>query len=242
MALPVTWNGPAMTVGEVRARRQERERLERAERERRHTAVSPELEARLVARVERGDLAAMHMLVMLLARKHRITIEVRETGGNASAKIAARRIIVPPLRSERDFAAYVHEMGHVESEPCRGGLHQRDLTARESWCCIRCEELAWRWALNCVPFSRPMFQRLQECLASYRFGTPAPAAANQAADRLRGTVTFADAKQQRLQQRLRLEQQQRRHESPLSALNQQIERQRAWRARMHARAAGVQHA
>lgn len=87
------------------------------------------------------------------------------------------------------------------------GAHLRNEAVREWWHCLECERQAWSQALRLFPFSRRMFQRLQNSLRGYRRTTPAPPQAIDAADQLASNLTWARDRQARVATALRRERQ-----------------------------------
>ena len=123
----------------------------------------------------------------LLAEKHAIKVDWCSTLPSAEAYAFAtgtRKITVPPLKSEIEFAVCLHEIGHCLSERCSGGDHQRDPNVARWHHCIQCEVLAWQAAMRLLPFSfsERMHGELRRGLLTYRRGTPAPATATKALD------------------------------------------------------------
>lgn len=187
--------------GGVRTRLWEeaRQDVARAEKESRAKQAAAEqterdrLRRALPRMTDRDCAAAFTQIVESFTREHGITIEWRsemELDGYAHPR--KRRIVVPRIAGTRPtceerFAVCLHEIGHVLSEPCRGGDHRR----AKSGACLRCEVLATRRSMQLWPLTRPMFETLRWALGTYRDGSaPKPQTAVAALDTTRGTVHF----------------------------------------------------
>lgn len=116
-------------------------------------------------------------------------------------------IVAPEITGMDSLALVLHEDGHGVAGVCpQREPHRRDLSVRDWWHCIACETAAWRAALDAVPFTLPMFRRLQSSLRSYRAVTPASSAALAELDRLISfTATFAVPRQRKVEAQQRRE-------------------------------------
>lgn len=147
-----------------------------------------------------------------LAQVHRFTVCV-STSIPARvwgfAETQARRIVIPPdaFDSDLGLAGALHEAGHVLEGLCpRMAPHYRDPAMRDWHACIECERLAWVRAWRLAPeFTRPMFDELRRCLATYRRRTRAYPAATAAARTLASDGHYYGEKQAQLDHALRME-------------------------------------
>jgi hypothetical protein len=174
--------------------------------------------AEMTAGIARGDVAAMDRHIEWIARRHDIRRFVQP--GIFSANKPYRYVVGPAIRTITDYSAWLHELSHVIAEPCRGGLHDPHYVENNRYVnCIRCEDLAWRGALELtlVPFTPAMFEHLRRSVRSYRH-TPAPAAAIRDLEATSGSVRFAEHRQTRINRDWRLEKQ--------AAANASVERDR----------------
>jgi hypothetical protein len=191
--------------GTARLRREREEEARRkAERERqqaaRRTAIRPRLEAALRA-AEAGSVDGMRQVIALIGEPDRITVDVRQQmpeGASAFAIWQTRTIVIPPIVDGETFAVALHEAGHVLAGDCTGREpHRPDRSVTRWHHCIACEVNAWAEALKLAPFSRAMFERLQQSLRTYRRTTPAAAAEIARLDRVAGTVNWALEREKR---------------------------------------------
>ena len=152
--------------------------------------------------------AAEHTdLVNSIARQHGIKVEWRrpvDIPGNAVAfaRPSSREVVLPHIQGsdeecDRLLAVALHEIGHCLSEKCQGGDHAPVRNGR-AYACLRCEQLATAKAMELGPFTRGMFDRLAEGLGTYRRTTRGPRTAIDALDRQRGSLTFAEHRQDRV--------------------------------------------
>lgn len=119
-------------------------------------------------------------------------------------------IVVGTTRSKRWLGTVLHENGHGLAGACtEQPPHRRNHDVRAWWHCLECERAAWSAAMDLVPFDRAMFAHLQSSLGSYRSSTPAPADVIHAADRLTGSLAWAEHRQQHFRRQWRLERQAR---------------------------------
>ena len=127
-----------------------------------------------VASDEQPFVAGWTAHVETAARTMGVTIEwVPECAGlNSYAWASLRRIEIAPIYSGGLYAVALHELAHV-ALPC-DDTHRRSNTEDGS-CCVRCEIIAWRWAIqHATPaWTRQMHRRLSRSLTTYRsYGTP----------------------------------------------------------------------
>ena len=94
------------------AKQRERERIAK---ERAHAERSAAIDARIrsiLPAIEAENVPAMWLVSRLLAEKHRITIETRDTmpsGAAAYAQWHRRTVVVPPIIDVETFAIVLHE-------------------------------------------------------------------------------------------------------------------------------------
>ena len=155
-------------------------------------------------RVEAGDPAAMRSFLERLCREQKISIIWTANSDQWLAR-GLREVSIPPPIDHSAFAIALHEVGHCLAGPCAGSHHQAQREGRTHRC-LECERLAWEKARMLVPFSRAMFEKLRQCLSTYRRGrTPAPPAAKQRADREMGFVQWGLEHQRRIKWQARVD-------------------------------------
>jgi hypothetical protein len=188
------------------AKKQAQKHADEQQRQEAAVRIDYQLET-LLPHVEAVNIAAMRKTVGLLAKKHRFTVEVRTTmpsGASAYADSRRRNIVVPPITDEDTFAVCLHEAGHILAGECpRREPHRPDPTVTRWHHCLECEVSAWQHAMQLIPFSRAMHERLAESLQSYRRSTPGSAAAVERLDRLAGSVSWAEDVSRRRRERER---------------------------------------
>lgn len=87
------------------------------------------------------DRAAARAHLRQLAERYGLTITWVSSWGKAISYPAARQVLLPRLRSGRDYLIGLHEIGHCASADSRALVERFD---REGECA--CEGLAWAWA------------------------------------------------------------------------------------------------
>ena len=165
----------------------------------------------LAKRAEQGDVQAMRETAQLLATHYQIRLVESPTGDRnmAAFRHGERVALIAPIVDLDTLAIALHEMGHgIEGDCPNRGEHYAERNGNVV-ACLACETAAWRAALDAVPFSREMFARLQDALASYRSTTPGTAAARAALDETTSTRMYMGAKQRHLTLAMRRERQQR---------------------------------
>ena len=165
---------------------------------------------RLMLAVERDDVEAMRLVAEIVRAKYGFRVEERTVmpfGVAAFFDSRTRTAVVRPITNEETFASRLHEFGHGIVGPCpQREPHRIDPTVRDWWNCIACETAAWRAALDLVPFTLPMFQRLQASLGTYRRTTPAGPAALRELDTLVSfRQTYAEPTQRKVETAVRRE-------------------------------------
>lgn len=76
--------------------------------------------------------------------------------GMGYSDVDNRRIIVPPIKSSKTYALFLHECGHIL------GPYQYSPY-------VRAEACAWEWAKdNALIWTKAMNMFMKECLATYR--------------------------------------------------------------------------
>jgi len=179
-----------------------------------HVTVSASAQATLTSllpAIARSDLSAMWAFVVTLMRALNATydaVDMPKGGYGAKVAVSTRHITGPVLRYEEDFAAWLHELGHLVV-PCEGRLHAqrvwRDDAGGLHERCLACEREAWAQAMRWVPFTRAMFDHAAAALRTYRF-TPAPTETQQLANRQCARITWHEDRQRRARLQLRREQ------------------------------------
>jgi hypothetical protein len=112
-----------------------------------------------------------------------------------------------PITDEASAAVVIHELGHLVAGDCPNEEpHRRDTKVTDWWHCIACETEATRIALQLVPCTAAMHERLAQSLKAYRRSTPASPSAIAALDRLTNPLARLEGKQARVRQQHRLEQ------------------------------------
>ena len=163
-------------------------------------------------RVIAGDPAALRRLLEAIAEKHRITIYW--TAEPRAWRAGKNYAYVPPPVDKSAAAIGLHELAHCIAGPCpRTGDHRHAKVEGKTLICLGCEERAWEVAVGLVPFDRQMHEQLRMALGTYRRSTPAPVRVQEAADRLMGTVSYAERTLAGLRWQDRLEKQRRATES-----------------------------
>jgi hypothetical protein len=187
----------------------ERERLKaRAEREIREAdeaafrAKEDALRA-LLKTPERNTALAAHL--ELLANEHQ-TMLLLDPKPHASALAFRdeRKTVLPMTFGDRNYAAGVHEQGHLLAEPCEGGWHHHDYG---KVACLECERIAWLIGMSlAIEWSETMHEEMCRCISTYTDGTRGPSPAFRAIDELKSRLTFCRERQRRLNEALAREQ------------------------------------
>jgi hypothetical protein len=143
--------------------------------------------------VARERLEGYRRHITFLAHKHGITIVPCGRGGpsaNVSQRIVRLRDV--GIRSEDAAAEAYHEFGHVLCVKCPndGIRHRRDMRAKDSWACVRCETDATARALRLAPFTKEMHHLLSLYLWTYEISTPAALAEKTRLKQIGGTVEY----------------------------------------------------
>lgn len=93
------------------------------------------------------------------------------TPGNASANEAMKTVWTPPILGDTEFAAYVHELGHIARAVDDANAFVVEDEDGQTWrSSLNGECAAWEWAVKALGFrwNTPMQREMERCLRSYQ--------------------------------------------------------------------------
>jgi hypothetical protein len=188
----------------------ERERATReaiAERERQRlaseAAARRDMQEALALMATR-PIEALRRICQRLDADHQIRPVVTRAR-TACAVWSTRTVYVPPIDTEEEGATNLHERAHILQGRCPNHApHQRDPTATESWHCLECERDAWVRAMQLVPFTSAMQDRMAMALSSYLRTTPAGQPTRAGARRVISGVAWREEIHRRSERERRL--------------------------------------
>jgi hypothetical protein len=140
-------------------------------------SLAKKLTRRVLESIDRGQDPQVQ------AWRHHIAALCQELGvrptyaveyfGQGYAWASLKEIELPPINSAFTYGTGPHELGHTQ-HPCEKS-HTRVTIEAGRTCCVRCELLAWRWAIDhAIRWDSDSHESLVCGLSSYRkYGTPA---------------------------------------------------------------------
>jgi hypothetical protein len=177
----------------------------------RQAALMAELAAETIELVKAGSVRGMERHVEALLHEHRV--RVTWSAHACYAILETRRVIIPRIRSEADYAGAVHEIAHVLNGDCPRTFPHKTTLRGTQLRCQMCEVHAWARAQRLAPvWTVGMHRELQRCLPSYTH-VPAPPAMTRVMQDAVSNRRRAEVQQARFARELREARQRRVMES-----------------------------